>query len=408
MFDVYLPIVALGPAMAYFQPASLSPAMNTTLFYVVFALSLVGRPMGAALFGNYADKIGRRRVTLISMGGFATATLLIGLLPGYEDWGMASIALLIFLRFVDGIFLGGEYTGANPLAMEYAPKGKRGVWSAIIHAGFPVAMVVMSLLTTTLLKVAPAGSLHSPYVQWGWRIPFFIGALLAAGAFVYCLKRVPESQVWSNSEKTKSPYKELFRGENFRCLVQILVLMSGVWFILNAVVSILPGVLLNVRHVNSVTVTNAQLIANLCVAVAFVPAGMWGQKVGRRPMLAWMGLLGCTVAPYFYYVLVKSGYQNAVELIVLVSLINLCTTPVWASITCYINERFPTSVRATGYGIGYSTATIIPAFSSFYLLGLKQLGIPYEYTQIVILALGGLLLLIGALTGPETKHVDFV
>lgn len=80
MFDVYLPIVALGPAMSYFQPATLSPALKSTLFYIVFALSLVGRPVGATLFGHYGDKLGWRRVTIISIGGFALVTLLIGLL----------------------------------------------------------------------------------------------------------------------------------------------------------------------------------------------------------------------------------------------------------------------------------------------------------------------------------------
>jgi len=77
-----------------------------------------------------------------------------------------------------------------------------------------------------------------------------------------------------------------------------------------------------------------------------------------------------------------------------------------AIVTSYINERFPTGVRACGYGVGYSVATIISAFSSFYMLGLKGLGMPYEYTEIVIFAVGGFLLLLGALSGPETKHVE--
>ena len=94
-------------------------------------------------------------------------------------------------------------------------------------------------------------------------------------------------------------------------------------------------------------------------------------------------------------------------MIVLVTLINLCFMPSCAFLTSYISERFPTPVRASGYGVGYSAAAIIPAFSSFYMLGLKQMGMPYEYTQLVILALGGLLLMIGVLIGPETKHVEF-
>jgi MFS family permease len=406
MFDVYLPVVALGPAMSYFQPAALSPALKSTLFYIVFALSLVGRPIGATFFGHYGDKLGRRKVAIISMGGFALVTLLIGLLPGYESWGVASIALLVLLRFIDGVFLGGEYTGANPLAMEYAPKEKRGKWAAFIHMGFPLAVAAMSLITTGLLRALPAGSLHSPYVQWGWRIPFFLGALFAGGVFLYYVKKVPESNVWTKAEKPKSPLKELFRGDNFRCLSQVFLLLSGAWFTLNAVTSILPGVLLTVRHVNSVVVTNALLIAHLFLALVFVPIGMLGQRIGRRTILALIGLAGLTIGPILYYVLVRSGYQSALQVALLVTSINLCATPVWAIVTSYIIERFPTGVRASGYGVGYSAATIIPAFSSFYMLGLKGLGMPYEYTEIVIFALGGFLLLVGALCGPETKNVE--
>ena len=314
--------------------------------------------------------------------------------------------LLVLLRFVDGVFLGGEYTGANPLAMEYAPKEKRGKWAAFIHMGFPLAVAAMSLITTGLLRALPAGSLHSPYVQWGWRIPFFLGALFAGGVFLYYVKKVPESKVWAKAEKPKSPLKELFRGDNFRCLSQVFLLLSGAWFTLNAVTSILPGVLLTVRHVNSVVVTNALLVAHLFLALVFVPIGMLGQRIGRRTILAMIGLAGLTVGPILYYVLVRSGYQSALQVTLLVTLINLCATPVWAIVTSYIIERFPTGVRASGYGVGYSAATIIPAFSSFYMLGLKGLGMPYEYTEIVIFALGGFLLLVGALCGPETKNAE--
>ena len=404
MFDVYLPIVALGPAMSYFQPATLSPALKSTLFYVVFALSLVGRPVGAILFGHYGDKLGRRRVTIISMGGFALVTLLIGLLPGYEIWGVGSIAALTFLRFVDGVFLGGEYTGANPLAMEYAPKEKRGAWAAFIHTGFPLSLAAISLITTGLSRLLPAGSPHSLYVQWGWRIPFFLGALFSGGVFLYCIRNVRESTVWAKAEKMKSPLKDLFSGDNFRRLSQVLLVMSGAWFTLNAVTSILPGVLLTVRHVNSITVTNAQLVANLLLAVSFVPFGILGQKIGRRAMLALIGLAGMHGRSDFLLFIVEvrvpksgaiDGAANAHQ-----------ATPVWAVVTAYITERFPTAVRASGNGIGYSAATIIPAFSSFYMLGLKGLGMHYAYTEIVVFALGGLLLVVGARLGPETVHVD--
>jgi hypothetical protein len=188
-------------------------------------------------------------------------------------------------------------------------------------------------------------------------------------------------------------------------LFQVFLVMSGAWFTLNTVTSILPGVLA-LRHVNSIVVTNAQLIENLIMMFVFVPFGILGQRIGRRTVLSLLGLAGCTIGPILYYVLVKSGYRSTVEIVVLVTLINLCATPVWAFVTAYINERFSTGVRACGYGIGYSAATIIPAFTSFYMLGLKALGMPYEYTEVALFALGGLLLLVGALSGPETRHVE--
>jgi MFS family permease len=406
MFDVYLPVLALGPAMAYFQPATLSPALRSTAFYAVFALSLVGRPVGAAVFGHYGDKIGRRRVTIISMTGFATVTLAIGALPGYETWGLGSLVVLTLLRFVDGVLLGGEYVGANPLAMEYAPKERRGIWAAIIHTGFPVSMTVMSLLTAALLRVLPAGSPRSPYAIWGWRIPFVLGAFLAGAVALYYLRRVPESTVWAKAAKPASPLAELLRGENRCVLAQVFLVMSGAWFTLNAVTSILPGILLTIRHVDSLTVTNAQLAAYIVLVFGFMSAGVLGQWIGRRAVLVLFGVLGSTVGPILYYVLVNSGYHSVVELVLLVSLVNLCALPVWAVTTAYLSERFNTGVRASGYGLGYSAAMIIPAFSSFYMLGLQAIGMSYAYTELAIFALGGILLTVGALAGPETNHVE--
>src|ERR1700733_1409125 len=110
MFEVYLPIAALAPALGYFIPAGLGAATKATIFSVVFAISLMGRPIGSMIFGHYGGRLGRRRITLISVAGFAIATLLVAALPGYQSWGGASIAALLILRFVDGVFIGGEYT----------------------------------------------------------------------------------------------------------------------------------------------------------------------------------------------------------------------------------------------------------------------------------------------------------
>ena len=177
MFDVYLPFAVLAPALSYFIPAS--GAAQATIFYVVFAVTLIGRPIGSAIFGHFGDRVGRRQTTLISVAGFGIVTLVIAALPGYDAWGNAAIAILVVLRLLNGIFIGGEYTAANPLAMEYSPKEKRGLYAAFIHIGYPAALVCVSLLATVMLKFARSGGPASAYAVWGWRIPFVIGALLS-------------------------------------------------------------------------------------------------------------------------------------------------------------------------------------------------------------------------------------
>jgi MFS family permease len=242
MFDIYLPIICLGPAMEYFVPKNLPVTIATTLFYTTLAATLVGRPIGAMIFGHYGDKLGRKQSALVAMMGFAIVTLLMAILPGYESIGLWGIGLLIFLRFVDGIFLGGEYTAANPLAMEYSPKSRRGIVGAFVIGGYPLAYVAVSIVTTIMLKLTPAAGLHSPYVQWGWRVPFFVAVLLALGIYLYFAKFVSESKLWLEKKKSQAPLKELFQGESLKNFLQVFLMMNGIWFCYNALPGTLPGV----------------------------------------------------------------------------------------------------------------------------------------------------------------------
>ncbi|MGA7541242.1 MAG: MFS transporter [Steroidobacteraceae bacterium] len=265
MFEVYLPVAVLAPALVYFIPPGLSAATRATTFSVIFAISLMGRPIGSMIFGHFGDRLGRRRVTLISVAGFAITTILIAALPGYQAWGSASIAALIILRLADGVFVGGEYTAANPLAMEYSPKEKRGLYAGLIHAGYPSALVCVSLLTAFMLKVAPSGggNAGSAYSVWGWRIPFLIGALLAGALFIYYYLAVPESEVWRSSKKCASPLREIFAGADLRRLGQLIVVMTGAWLTLDATVAALPSVLNTILGVKSPDVNTGIVLSGI-------------------------------------------------------------------------------------------------------------------------------------------------
>ncbi|HEX6548958.1 MAG TPA: MFS transporter [Candidatus Dormibacteraeota bacterium] len=409
MFDVYLPVVALTPALAYFQPKTLPKDIATTFFYIVFAVTLVGRPIGATIFGHFGDRIGRQRTTMIAVGGFAVVTLAIALLPGYSTLGIGAMVLLVLLRLLDGIFLGGEYTAATPLAMEYCPKRLRGFFSALVQSGYPVAYVAISIVTLITLRMLPAGALGSPYVQYGWRIPFIFGSLIAF-LFLLYFRSVPESPAWESAEKTsESPLMHLFRGEQRARFLQIFVVMTGFWLSLNAVVSTLPLVL-KAGGMTATTITYLLLVANIALFAGYLLFGLIGQVIGRRPTLILLGLAVAVVCSALY-VWVVDNAKTAVAsgslgtLVLIVAVIVTLTVCGWGQLGAYISERFPTQIRSSGFGVGYSLAAILPAFYSFVMLWMGQF-MPYKYTHIVLLVLAGLLIAVGAALGPETKQVD--
>ena len=406
-FDAYVPVLALAPAQAFFLPDFIPVSTRATIAYVVFfTISWMGRPLGAFVFGHFSDTIGRRRTTLISVAGFGACTLAMGLLPGYTQWGLAAVAVFGVLRLIGGIFIGGEYTGAAPLAIEYATTNQRGLWGSLCNIGYPLALAANTGLTYLLLQFFPAGGPNAPYSVYGWRIAFVIGAFLAFAAFAYYYRTVPESEVWLAADKSAAPLKELFGTAQFLRFAQIFLLMLGAWLTLNPVAGSLPTLFHVVLNVPSTVATAAIFLSTIIGAALFPFVGMLGQRISRRTLYMIIGGMNILVTPPLYVWLIASGHDNVGLLIVLTILIQIPTLAVWALATAYITESFPTQVRASGYGLGFSLATIPAAFYAFGMLGLSHF-MPYRYTQVAILALGGLLILIAAAFGPDNRNVEF-
>lgn len=409
-YDIYLPTLALTPALIYFQPEGLPATATTTIDYLVVAVTLIGRPLGAIIFGHLGDVIGRKRSVLIAVAGFTLCTLLIALLPGFAVWGYGAIIVLIALRLLGGIFMGGEYTGANPLAIEESPRRLRGLVGGVIAAAYPVGYLAISLSVALILAFVPAGGVASPFVQWGWRLPFFFGALIGAAFFVFFLRGVEDSEAWQRvppEERPRMPIGELLRGRNLRSLGQIFLMMSGLWLGVQACVSVVPALLETYFKRPAGAVTNGLIVANVVLIVAYLACAVLGQRFGRRTMLilggVWTIVLG---GPAYLLMVLNEQAGGALPLtIVLITVALALTLGPWGIVTTYINERFPTGVRASGYGIGYSLAVILPSFYGFYLLLLARF-MPYPFAPVVLVVLGGVLALAGALLGPETRHVD--
>ncbi len=405
-YDIFLPVIALLPAMAFFIPKTVSPTTAAIAAAMIFATTLIGRPLGAFIFGHFADTIGRKRVAVISVFGFGVVTLLIALLPGYNTWGDAVIYVFIALRLVDGIFLGGEYTSANTLAMEYCPKEKRGLYGAIIQSAASLGTAAIALVVLVVLRFLPAGGPDAPYVQWGWRIPFVVGAIMAFGLAIYYQRSVEESEMWRKAKPTQSPIKTLFQGENLRSFLQVFTVMTGFWLSLNASLAVLPGLLATQMHIVGENLTFVLVVSYVVLAGVYVLGGIISQRIGRRTYLMAASAVSAVFGTLFYYQLLNTEAGNMPLILLLATVTTVLVVAPGALGTVYINERFQTGVRASGFGLGYSLAIILPAFYVFYQTGLATF-MPFKYTVLVLVIVGALLIFIGAAWGPETKDVNF-
>ena len=400
-YDIYVPAFILPAAMNYFEPSTMAATTKVTLVSVIFTVTLLARPVGGPIFGHLGDKIGRKRVTMICGAGFTVTTLVLACLPGYSTWGYGALVALIALRFIDGVFLGGGYAGPVPLAIERSPARLRGLVGGVVSAGAPVAIIFISVVQLTALKqIAPPA-----YQSWGWRLPFFFGVLLGIGYLVY-YARVPEVDVEALAQARKSkkaPLVELFSGANFRNLLQVFLLMTGMWFAAQMMLSFLPGLLIGVLHQNSSDVSTMEIVANVATIIAMIGVAALSQRVGRRVTLIWSAAAVIVIASLAYAFMVVLANDGAAFLpIAILAIIGfICVNGPLGCIVVYLNERFGKGIRSSGYGTAYTVSLILPSMYSVWI-GVLQHVIPYDYAPLVLILLGGVLFLAGAWIGPET------
>lgn len=403
-YSIYVTSTSLLPAMIYFQVHA-TAAQASLLAGMTFAATLLGRPVGALLFGGFADRLGRRRIGSITIYGFGTMSLLIACLPGAEQVGVtAATALLIGLRFIEGIFLGGEYTAATPMALEYASRRRRGFIGAVIQCSASGGPFVVALFTSLVLLFAPKAGLHSPYVQWGWRIPFVLGAILAALVAWFLRRRVEDSETWKTAERSRTPVRDMLKGRSGRAFVQVYIIMTGVFFGVNMLGSVMPQLLLGNKGYTASDLAHTQLIDAIPGVLTYLFYGWLSDHIGRKRALYIAGTVMILLSPVTL-TLMGSGHVHGWALLtVCAALTNVFIIGPLGVLPSYINERFATAVRSSGWGIGYSTAVIIPAFFAYYQVWLAHL-VPSYFTAGILAALGGVLLVAATTAGPETRGI---
>lgn len=406
-YDVYLPALVLPAAMKYFEPPTLPTNIQVTLTTLMFTVTLLGRPVGSLLFGNLSDLFGRKRIAMTAAAGFTLVTLLTALTPGYNRIGYAAIGLVIFFRFAVGVFVAGGYAAPIPLALERSPKHRRAFISGFIACGATAATFLINLIQWILLSKIP----QPQFLAWGWRMPFFFGVLLGIAYLIY-YSRISELDAKAYAAPTaqrKQPLVELVTGPNLRNFGQVFLLTTGYWLAAQMVVSYMPSFLIGVLHQPAQRVSSMAMVASPFYVILFVLFVWVAQQVGRRRVLIFMGVMNLIFTPCMFYAIIRATQHHAGfwTLAALVFLPGIFTSGPLGVMTLYLNERFPTHIRATGFAVSYMCGLIVPGLYSFWLLWLSHL-VPFQYTEMILVCLGGLLAIIGSTLGPETRHVELL
>ena len=332
-----------------------SATANFLKTLATFAVGFAVRPFGALVFGRIGDLVGRKfafLVTLLIMGG---ATAAIGLLPSYSSIGMAAPIILVILRLLQGLALGGEYGGAAVYVAEHSPDGKRGFYTSFIQTTATLGLFV-SLLVILVVRAAVG---EEAFQQWGWRIPFLLSILLVAMSY-YIRVRLKESPLFTRLKEagktSTQPLKDSF-GTWSKWKVFFLVLLGAtagqavVWY---------TGqfyALFFLQTVLKVPLTTAYIIVAVALVLGaplFIFFGSLSDRIGRKKVMM-AGNLLAALSYYPIYVAMKafSDPLNPVMLTLLVFIQVVFVTMVYGPIAAFLVEAFPAKIRYTSMSLPY-------------------------------------------------------
>ena len=397
---VFLPLTALAPAMVVLA----GPAAAASTGSLIVVAMLFGRPVGGIVFGRISDRLGRTRTTRIAIAGTAACALAIAVTPTHEILGAGTIALILALRFLGGIFVAGEYSAAIPLAMEWSRPRRRGLMSGLILSMAPWAQASIAFSVAMLLMLLGPDA----YAAWGWRLLFVLGALASIGMLIYYSRQVTDAPVFHRRARTTSTQpraglRDVLTGRWASTFWQVFLLMTGLWLLTNTTVLLLTGRLGSDTGLPATGVSIAIGIASIAQAVVMALAGHLSTRTGRRTLFMAWGLVAAVLGPLVWWLAVTS--QSFGRAAVLAAVLQVITVSAYGPVAAYLSERFPTEVRSTGYGMGYSLSLVLPALYPFYLPWLEAL-LGRNGSVMALIGLGGGLLVLGAALGPRLSPRD--
>ena len=401
-FDFY----AYGTASAAYFPKvffpQMTPLLATLLSLLTFGVAFVARPVGSFVFGHFGDRLGRKKTLVVSLLVMGGATVAIGFIPGYQSIGVSGALLLCLCRFVQGIGLGGEWSGAVLVATENAPADKRALYGAFPEVGAPIGFFICNGLFYFLEKMLTPAQMMS----FGWRVPFWASSVLVVIG-LYVRHRLQETPLFKLAQErdntTRSPLKEVFK-ENWREILKGTFLTGATYamfFTLTTWSLSFATTALGFSHSEFLLLLMAAIVE---FAVLIMTTSVLADKVGRKKVLMTASVALVVFSLVFPYFL--EGQRNMVGVLLFLGLGFVVMGTLYGPVGAVLPELFPTKVRYSGAGITYNLAAVVgaavaPTITTWLI---ATFGLHYAGMYMFVLAVVSVVA--WALT-PETKNVDY-
>jgi metabolite-proton symporter len=351
-FFLYSTVTGLVFAKLYFPNSD--PLVGTLQAFLVYAVGFVARPIGAAIFGHFGDRIGRKGTLIATLLLMGIATFLVGFVPGYSQIGIWGAVILTVLRFIQGVGVGGEWGGSVLLSMEWARTNqRRGLIASWPQFGVPAGLFLANV------AVLAFSALSGPaFLDWGWRIPFFLSIILV-GVGLWIRIGITETPTFrrlvAENKIEKTPVAEVFRLQGREIILSALVRLSeqAPFYIFTAFVFSYGTTVLNQPRNFLVA---AVLVASIGSAVWIPLFGQLSDRIGRRKTY----MIGSTVTlvfGYLYFAMLNTGAPALIFLAIFLSLIPHDIQ--YGPQAAFIAENFTPRLRYSGASLGYQLASVI-------------------------------------------------
>ncbi|WP_322021437.1 MULTISPECIES: MFS transporter [unclassified Burkholderia] len=335
-----------------FFPSS-SHFLSTMASFGTFFVGFVARPLSGAVFGHLGDRIGRKKMLVLTMFLMGIATTGIGLLPGYATIGIWAPILLVLLRILQGIAVGGEWGGAVLMASEHAPAGRKTFFASFPQMGSPAGLI-LSLISFRLVTALD----HESFVSWGWRLPFLASfvLLLIGMAIRLGVKESPEfERVRDTNAVAKYPVAEVLRTAWVPILLAAAATTigsAGFFFTNTFMISYVTTYL----GMSKSFILDCLFVVTVIQLLSQPVSALLAQRFGETRFLTWAALLSM-VTPYPMFLLVQT--QNPVAIVAGISFAVVTLSAIYAVIAGFMTPAFPTRVRYSGISIAYQLCAMI-------------------------------------------------